>query len=232
LGHPVKLINGKFVKPFVKGNKTDEKDAEAISEAASRPNMRFVPVKTVEQQDIQNIHRVRSGLVRNRTSLVNQIRGLLSEYGIVMARQVHNLRSKLPEILEDGENELSQMARELFANLYEQLIYLDKKILEYEKQIGNICQGNEACQRLKEIPGFGVLTSTAFVASIGDPKTFKNGRGVSAWLGLVPREHSSGGKRCLLGISKRGNTYLRKLLIQGSHTVAMNCAKKTDKQSR
>ena len=218
-GHDVKLISPQFVKPYVKSNKNDANDAEAICEAVTRPHMRFVAAKSIEQQDIQAVHRIRSGLVQRRTALVNQIRGLLGEYGIVIAQSIASVRKRLPAILEDATNELSDLARELFAYLYQQLIELDKQIMMYNKKVEQLCENSDLCQRIKTVPGIGPLTATAIVAAVGDAKIFKNGRQMAAWLGLVPRQYSTGGRQVLLGISKRGDSYLRCLLIHGARAV-------------
>ncbi len=232
LGHTVKLIAPQFVKPYVKGNKNDANDAEAICEAVGRPNMRFVPVKSVEQQDLQALHRVRSGLVQERTAKINQVRGLLSEYGIVIGQGVAQLRRGLPEILENAENGLTAAARALFADLREQIVHLDEKVAAYQARIEQRCQASEACRKLIQIPGIGVLTATALVAALADGSAFEQARQVSAWLGLTPRQDSSGGKTKLLGISKRGDRYLRTLLIHGGRAVVRAAANKDDAQSR
>lgn len=218
-GHTVKLISPQFVKPFVKGNKTDRNDSFAICEAASRPTMRFVTPKSIDQEDIQAVHRIRSRLIASRTALVNQIRGLLTEYGIIIAQRINNVRQSLPEILEDAENELSFIGRELFANLHEELLGMDKKVAVYDDKINAIFKSNEACRLISKIDGIGPITATAIVATIGDTKVFKNGRHFSSYLGLVPRQSSSGNKERLLGISKRGDSYVRGLLIHGGRAV-------------
>jgi transposase len=224
LGHDARLISPQFVKPYVKGNKNDANDAEAICEAVSRPNMRFVPVKSIEQQDIQMLHRVRSGLVKERTALANRIRGLLGEYGIIIAVGLVKLRQRLPEILEDAENGLTMAARQIFADLQEQLIELDKQVSAYGEKIQVLHRASEVSQRLGEVPGIGPITATALLASLGDGKAFDSARQVAAWLGLVPRQDSSGGKPKLLGISKRGDVYLRSLLIHGARAVVKAAA--------
>lgn len=230
-GHEVKLISPQFVKPYVKSNKTDRNDAEAICEAVARPNMRFVAIKSSEQQDIQAIHRVRSGLVQRRTALANQIRGLLGEYGIVIPQGIKKLHKQLPLILEDAQNGLSDLARELFADLYEQIKEVDKHVKQYDVKLEQLSDQSEVCQRLKQIPGVGALSATAMVASVGNAKVFKNGREMAAWLGLVPRQHSSGGKSLLLGISKRGDRYLRTLLIHGARAIMSRVNKTKDPQN-
>jgi len=231
-GHETKLINPKFVKPFVKTNKNDRNDSEAICEAASRPTMRYVSPKTVEQEDIQALHRVRSRLIQERTALINQIRGLLAEYGIIVAQGITKIRKALPEILEDAENELTHASRRLFANLYEEIDEKDKKIKEYDLKLQEIFRTNESCKKISEIEGVGVITATAILAAIGDAKVFKNGRHFSAFLGLVPKQSSSGNKQILLGISKRGDTYIRSLLIHGARNVVRYVGCKEDRKSK
>ena len=232
LGHTVKLMAPQFVKPYVKGNKNDANDAEAICEAVARPNMRFVAIKTIEQQDIQAVHRTRSGLVQQRTAKVNQIRGLLAEYGIVVERRVETLRKALPLLLEDAENGLSFDFRALLQSLQQDLIALDDRVSEMDKKIQQLASSNRTAKRLQQIPGIGPITATALVCAIGDGKQFKRGRDLAAWLGLTPRQHSSGGKDCLLGISKRGDSYLRTLLIHGARAVLKVAEKKDDPRSR
>jgi transposase len=231
LGHEVKLIAPQYVKPYVKGNKNDYNDAEAIAEAAQRPTMRFVPIKSVEQQDIQNLHRQRERIKKARTALVNQVRGLLAEYGIVINKGVAAVRKGLPGILEDAENGLTMRGRGLFADLLEELRALDERFKQSEKQIEISNRGNEVCQRLDEILGVGPITASAVYAAAGDGKDFVNGRHFSAWIGLVPGQHSTGGKSTLLGISKRGNAYLRTLFIHGARAVLRHSANKTDRFS-
>lgn len=232
LGHTTKLISPQFVKPFVKGNKTDKNDSEAICEAASRPTMRFVSPKSIEQEDMQAIHRVRSRVVQERTALVNQLRGLLTEYGIVIAKSVNKVRQILPEILEDGENSLSHKGRQLFAELYEELLEKDKRIASYDDKINAIFKTNPMCQTISKIEGIGPITATAIAATIGDPKVFKNGRHFAAFLGLVPKQSSSGNKEKLLGISKRGDTYVRSLLVHGGRSVVRCVGTKEDTRSK
>jgi transposase len=221
-----------FVKPYVKGNKNDANDAEAICEAVARPNMRFVTIKTIEQQDIQAVHRIRSGLVQQRTAKVNQIRGLLAEYGIVIERRVETLRKALPLLLEDAENGLSFDFRALLQSLQQDLITLDDRASEMDKKILQLANSNSTAKRLQQIPGIGPIIATALICAIGDGKQFKRGRDLAAWLGLTPRQHSSGGKDCLLGISKRGDAYLRTLLIHGARAVLRVADKKDDPRSR
>ena len=231
LGHTVRLMAPQFVKPYVKSNKNDANDAEAICEAVSRPSMRFVPQKSVEQQDLQCLHRVRSRLVSCRTQLVNQIRGLLAEYGIVLPQHPGQVRRGLPTILEDAENQLTGFGRELFHSLYEELVQLDEKIGDADDRIQTAFRRTPDCQRIAAVEGVGPLIATAIVAAISNGRAFENGRQFSAWLGLVPRQNSSGGKSRLLGISKRGDTYLRTLLIHGARSVVYRAKTKTDKRS-
>jgi transposase len=232
LGHDARLISPQFVKPYVKGNKNDANDAEAICEAVGRFNMRFVPIKSIEQQDLQMLHRVRSGLVKERTVLANRIRGLLSEYGIIVALGIVKLRQQLPDILEEAENGLTMAARQIFADLQEQLLELDKQVAAYGDKIQSVHRASEVSQRLGDVPGIGSITATALLAALGDGKAFTSARQVAAWLGLVPRQDSSGGKPRLLGISKRGDVYLRTLLIHGARAVVKAAAQKDDSQSR
>jgi len=232
LGHTVKLMAPQFVKPYVKSNKNDAKDAEAICEAVSRPTMRFVAIKTIEQQDIQALHRIRTELVHQRTAKVNQIRGFLAEYGMVVERSVEKLRKALPMLLEDGENGLSFYFRALLQGLQQDLITLNDRVSDLDKKIKLLASSNTSANRLQQIPGIGPVTATAFVSAVGDGKQFKRGRDLSAWLGLTPRQHSSGGKECLLGISKRGDSYLRTLLIHGARAVLKVAGHKDDPRSR
>jgi transposase len=219
LGHTVRLMAPQFVKPYVKTNKNDARDAEAICEAVSRPSMRFVPLKTAEQQGVLALHRARQGLVVARTAQANQLRGLLAEFGLVLPRGIEHLREGVPAILADAENELPDPVRALFARLLGHLNELDRQAGELEREIHAWHRQQPASQRLAAIPGIGPVTATALVASIGEARAFRSGRQLAAWLGLVPRQHSSGGQTTLLGISKRGDVYLRTLLIHGARAV-------------
>lgn len=227
-GHKVKLMSPQYVKPYVKTNKNDANDAEAICEAVSRPSMRFVPIKNTAQQDIQSLHRYRQRIIQQRTALANQIRGLLAEYGLVAAQGIGCLRKKLPQFLENQDNQLTSLALEIFSQLHQELLEVDEKVKFLDKRIARVCQENEACQRIKQVEGIGPLTATALVAAIGDIAQFKNGRHLAAWLGLVPRQHSSGNKKVLLGISKRGDRYLRTLLIHGARAFISLAKKHSD----
>lgn len=217
LGHEVKLIAPQFVKPYVKTNKNDQADAEAICEAVNRPNMRFVAIKSIDQQDILSLHRVRERLVKNRTALANAIRGLLLEFGYIIPQGINKITTQLTEILDEGN--LTQMSHQTFIELKEEFIENDKKIKSLEKRLKEIANNLDAYQKLKAVPGLGLITATALIASLGNVTNFKNGRQLSAWLGLVPKQHSSGGKEQLLGISKRGDVYLRTLMIQGARSL-------------
>ncbi len=231
LGHEVRLIPPIKVKPFVQGNKNDRNDAVAIAEASLRPNVRFVPVKSLEQQDIQSHQRIRERLIRQRTALINQTRGLLAEYHIVCEKQAYNLRKKLPLIIEDAEQPLTQAARACFHDLYEELRGLDERITKITKSLHNLIKDKSDYQRAQQVPGVGPVIAAATIAAIGDGKQFKNGRQFAAWLGLAPRHNGSGGN-CHIGkIGKRGNTQLRMLLVHGARTVMNWCHGKTDRLS-
>jgi transposase len=219
LGHEVRMMAPQFVKPYVKGNKNDYNDAEGICEAVGRPNMRFVGIKNVEQQNLLSLHRIRQSVVKGRTAQVNQIRGLLAEYGIVVGKGIGHVRRRLPEILEDGENRLPDLFRELLGELYEQLRLLDERISGYDRRVNALFRSQEECRRIEAVEGVGPLGATAVVATFGDGRQFDNGRQFSAALGLVPRQHSTGGEPLLLGISKRGDRYVRTLLIHGARSV-------------
>jgi len=230
LGHETQLINPRFVKPFVRYQKNDSNDADGIVIAGTVAGMRFVPKRSVEQQDWQCLHRIRSRLVKQRTSLVNQVRGLLQEYGIVVARSVSRLRSRLPEIISNDANELSELSRGTFHELYEELLELDDKVKHYDQCIKRLYESDDRCQQLGALRGVGVLTATAIVSSVGDWRVFKNGRHFAAYLGLVPRQQSSGEKERLLGITKHGNAYIRTLLIHGARTVLQAAHRHPEKQ--
>jgi transposase len=232
LGHEVKLLPPRFVKAFVRGNKNDYNDALAIAEAVVRPEMRGVAVKTVAQQDIQALHRLRSACVASRTALCNQLRGLLAEYGVILPRGVSSLRRRLPALLEDAENGLSALFRRLLAQGYQQLCELDAQIEAYTAEVERHSRQDDTCRRLQTIPGFGPVVASVFHSAVGDGQAYRRGRDVSASLGLVPRQHSSGGKSVLLGISKRGDRYLRSLLVHGARSVVQQAAHKDDRLSR
>jgi transposase len=227
LGHTVKLMAAQFVKPYVKTNKNDAADAEAICEAVARPNMRFVPVKNVEQQGLLALHRARQGFVKARTAQANQIRGLLAEFGLIIPQGITHISRRVPELLEDATNEMPGAFRLLVQRLLEHLKELDRQADEVEAQIAAWHRDNPLSRKLAAVPGIGPITASALVAAVGDAKNFSNGRQFAAWLGLVPRQNSSGGKNVLLGISKRGDTYLRTLLIHGARSVLYAAQRKT-----
>jgi transposase len=226
LGHTVKLMAPQFVKPYVKTNKNDAADAEAICEAVARPNMRFVPIKNVEQQAMLAMHRARQGFVKARTAQANQIRGLLAEFGLIIPQGIAHIAKRVPELLEDATNELPGSFRLLVQRLTQQLKELDRQGGEIEAQIAAWHRDNELSRKLAAVPGIGPITASALVATVGDAKNFANGRQLAAWLGLVPRQNSSGGKNVLLGISKRGDTYLRTLLVHGARSVLFAAQRK------
>jgi transposase len=232
LGHRVKLIPPQYVKPYVRGNKNDYNDALAIAEAVTRPEMRFVTVKTPAQQDIQALHRLRARCLGSRTALCNQLRGLLAEYGLVLPKGVNTLRRRLPGLLADGENGLSDLFRQLLAQGYRQLQELDGHVDFYTRALLYQSRQDDACQRLQTIPGFGPIVASVFHSTVGNGEAWRRGRDVAASLGLVPRQHSSGGKDVLLGISKRGDRYLRSLLIHGARSVVIQAKRKDDRLSR
>jgi len=230
-GFTVKLIAPQFVKPYVKSNKNDANDAEAICEAMSRPSMRFVAVKTVEQQDIQAVHRVRSGLMDQRKAKANQLRGLASEYGLVAPKELLHLRSAIPRWLENQENGLSERFRRLLRGLWRDLLAFDERIEELDREIEQIARQDPVAVRLQQVRGIGPLTATALLATVGDARQFSTGREMAASFGLTPKQNSSGGKERLLGISKRGDTYLRSLLVHGARAVIRTAQSKTDRLS-
>ena len=231
-GYIVKLMAPQFVKPYVKSNKNDANDAEAICEAMSRPNMRFVTVKSVVQQDIQATHRIRSELMTQRTAKSNQIRGLVTEYGLVAPLTLRALRAAIPCWLEDAENGLTDHFRSLLHGLWSDLSALDDRVLELDQTILKIANSNEITQRLQQLRGVGPMVATALIATVGDAQQYHKGRQMAAAIGLTPRQHSSGGKNRLLGISKRGDVYLRSLLVHGARAVVAQAKHRDDRLSR
>jgi transposase len=231
-GHEVKLMAPQFVKPYVKSNKNDTRDAEAIAEAVTRPTMHFVPVKDVEQQDIQALHRIRERLIGERTALVNEVHGLMNEYGIVIPKGVPKFRQAVGDKLESEKDKLTPLSQELFWKLLEEFAALEQQIAFYQEKLESLAKTHPECQRLMTIPGLGPITATALIAAVGDVEVFKNGRQFAAWLGLVPKQHSTGGQTRLLGISKRGDSYWRKLLIHGARARLRFAGLKTDGRSR
>lgn len=231
-GYAVKLIAPQFVKPYVKSNKTDRNDAEAICEAMSRPSMRFVEMKSVEQQDIQAVHRVRSELVRQRTAKANQIRGLVGEYGLVAPKRLSELRRAIPDWLEDAENGLSERFRRLLLGLWEDLRQFDGRIADLDLEIKNLARSSPVAQRLMQLQGVGPVIATALVATLGQGQAFRKGRDFAVSLGLTPKQHSTGGRAQLLGISKRGDAYLRQLLVHGARAAVRTADRRDDALSR
>ncbi len=231
LGHAVKLIPPYQVKPFVMGNKNDHNDAIAIAEASRRPKASFVPVKTLDQQDIQSLQRIRERLMKHRTATSNQLRGLLAEYGVIIPKGIHYLRSQVPDILEDAEQPLTVVARRFVQRLYSELTVHEKQINEVEAELFALVEHNDDFQRLQTIPGIGPMIAATLLASVGDAHYFKNGRQMAAWVGLTPKQHASGENSRMQGISKRGDRVLRKLFIHGARAVLNWCENKTDKLS-
>jgi transposase len=231
-GYTVKLIPPQFVKPYVKSNKSDAKDAEAICEAMSRPNMRFVTVKRVEQQDIQATHRIRAELITQRTAKANQIRGLVAEYGLVAPKHLSSLRAAIPCWLEDAENGLTDDFRALLQGVWEDLRQLDDRVGEMDKTIKRLADNNDDCVRLQQLRGVGPMISTALIATVGDARQYHKSRQMAAAIGITPKQHSSGDKHRLLGISKRGDVYLRTLMIHGARAVVARATHKDDRLSR
>jgi len=218
-GHQVRLIAPKFIKPYVQGQKNDFNDAAAIAEAATRPTMRFVTIKSNEQLDMQAVHRIRDRLIGQRTAMINQIRAFLLEYGLPVKEGRASLSASLPEILEDATNGISDRMRQLIAQLREHWASIDVQISDYTREIELAARRSDDCQRLLSIPGIGPLGATALIAAVGNAGMFSKGRELSAWLGLVPRQRTTGGKPTLLGIGKRGNSYVRRLLIHGARSL-------------
>jgi transposase len=225
-GHEVRLMPAQYVKPYVKTNKNDYIDAEAIAEAVQRPTMRFVPIKSEAQLDLQALHRVRDRWTGRRTAVINQIRGFLLEHGITIAVGPAHLKRQIPFILEDTDNLLSPRMRELLIEFRDEWEKLETQIEKIDREFAQAVKTEENCRRLLTIPGIGPLTATALTAAIGNGVAFRKSRDLAAWLGLVPRQHPTGGKARLLGISKRGNPYLRRLLIHGGRAVVARLKRK------
>lgn len=232
LGHDVRIMAPKYVKPYMLNNKNDANDAAAIAEAVTRPRTRFVPIKNREQQDIQALHRVREQQVKQRTALSNQIRGLVGEAGIAIPQGIAAIRRALPFVLEDASNNLSIVLRDLISVLWEQFKGIDERLAYFNQQIENIAQNNEICQRLMKIPGIGAVSATILLTVLGQISVFKSSRDFAAFLGLVPKQHSSGNRVILKGISKQGNSYIRRLLIHGARAVVRYCDGKEDRRSQ
>ena len=232
LGYTPVLLPPQHVKPLVVGNKTDGNDADAIYEASLRPKIRPVAVKTVAQQEVQALHRVRTRLVKARTGLMNQVRGLLSEVGLVFPARAGSLRRALPVVLEDADNGLTPRLRALVAELWEEWRGLDTRIRQLDRSLEREASACEATRRLAEVPGVGPMIATAAVASVGNGQPFASARQFSSWLGLVPSEHSSGETRRRGGITKRGDTHLRTLLVHGARAALLAARRKDDPHSR
>lgn len=232
MGHEVELLPPQHVKGYLRGQKNDYNDARAIAEACHHGSIRPAVIKTVEQQDEQAFHRIRKQRIGEQTRLANQIRGLLGEYGIIINKGVSSVRKALPVILEDADNGLTARFRELLNREYQRFLSLAEERVWFDKELHNQSTNDPVCQRLSELPGFGPVVSSAVKSWMGDGKQFSRGRDASAALGVVPRQHSTGGKDRLLGISKRGDSYTRSQVIHGARSVAMHAAKKTDPLSR
>ncbi|MGB5470391.1 MAG: IS110 family transposase [Woeseiaceae bacterium] len=231
-GYEVRLIAPQFVKPYVKSNKNDANDAEAVCEAMSRPHMRFVTVKSIEQQDIQATHRVRTELKDHRNAKANQIRGLVAEYGLVAPQTLLALRRAIPEWLEDAENGLTDYFRSLLHGLWDDLLTLEDRLKELDNEIEQLARSNEVAKRLQQLRGVGPIAATALVATVGDGAQYSKGRQMAAALGLTPRQNSSGDKHRLFGISKRGDVYLRTQMIHGARAVVLQAKHRDDPLSR
>lgn len=229
MGYSVRIIPAQFVKPYVKSNKNDIIDAAAIAEAATRPTMRFVGIKQADQVDLQMLHRVRSRLVSSRTSLICQMRAYCLEHGIAMRQGAGVFKIDICRVIDELDNDLTPMARSILRDLYNDFRRLEARIRQVSDEIEKIADTDERARRLMTIPGIGPLGATAILSAIGDPARFSKARDVAAWLGLVPRQYSTGGKQNLLGISKRGNNYLRRLIIHGARSCMMHLDRGKDR---
>jgi transposase len=232
LGHEVKLVAPQHVKAYMRGQKNDFNDAAAIAEAVTRPQMHFVPIKSAAQLDLQALQRLRTRLIRERTGMSNQLRGLLAEHGIVIPRSLSQLRRRIPELLEDADNGLSVLFRRLLQAGWQHLLQIEEQVKVLNRELAQAVADDEDCQRLMKIPGYGPVVASSFSVTVGDGRCYARGRSVSALLGLVPRQHTTGGKPMLLGISKRGDSLLRTQLIQGARSVLMHAKGKDDPLSR
>ena len=231
LGHSVKIMAPQYVKPFVRRQKNDTNDAEAICTALQQPNMRLVPKKTLEQQDIQALHRARQRLVNHRTALISQMRGLLLDRGIAIAVLATRARRLIPKLLAVPSDELTDLMRDIISSLYAFMLEIDERIKAFDRKISAVFKANLHCQRIARIGGVGPKTATAMIPAIGDGSDFKKGRHLAAWLGLVPRQHSSGERLLMMGITKRGSQHLRTLLVHGARAVVRTAVRKTDSGS-
>ena len=232
MGHQVRIVPAQFVKPYVKSQKNDTIDAEAIAEAVTRPTMRFTQVRTPEQVDLQALHRIRDQLVSSRTRLINQVRAFCLEYGVAIRQGAGVFRLDLPRVLADESNDLSPAMRHMLSELFEDVVRLDQRIAGVTREIEGLAARDHRARRLMTIPGIGPIAATALLAAVGDGRQFRRARDIAAWLGLVPREHSTGGKTILLGISKRGNRYVRRLLIHGARSCVTHLNRARDRLGR
>lgn len=230
-GHEIKMISPQFVKPYVRGSKNDKNDSQAIVRASSDPDMKYVPIKTIEQQEMQMLHRTRELLIKQRTAQSNQLRGFLAEFGIVTVQGL-SATHQLPKLVDEHNGLLSTRGKQMFMRMYEHFNYLDKEVNEYDKQIQNMAKTDVRCVELMKLEGVGPLVSTIVVSTLGDGHAFKNGREAAAYLGLVPKQFSSGNKIYLGGITKRGDRYARKSIIQGARSVVKVSDKKSDRKSQ
>jgi transposase len=231
MGHEVKLVSPQHVTPYVGNHKNDYKDTEALLEVGTRPRTKFVSIKSIEQQDMQSLLRVRERLVSNRVSLSNQIRGLLLEYGIDIAKGFAKLKEKIPELLEPNNEQLTELMKEALSDCYEEFKDLSKRLDRYDKKLERLSTEHESCKLLRSIPGIGPISAVALYSSVGNGSQFKNGREMAAHIGLVPKQHSSGERQVLLGITKKGDGNLKQLLIHGGRAVVAYAGKKTDWRS-
>jgi transposase len=227
-GHDARIMPAQFVKPYLNRQKNDANDAAAIAEAVQRPTMRFVAVKRLDQVDTQALHRVRDRLVRQRTQIVSQTRGLCLEYGLTMARGVPTFCRDMPRLLEDCDEALTPRMLRLLQAQWDEFRAVNDRVNVISEEIKSIARHDETARRLMSVPGIGELTASAIVSAVGCPHNFKRGRDLAAWIGLVPAQHSTGGKPRLLGISKRGNPYLRRLLVHGARAAKLNLDRDKD----
>jgi len=229
LGHQVRIVPAQFVKPYVKSQKNDTIDAEAIAEAVMRPTMRFTHIRTVEQVDLQALHRIRDQLIASRTALINQMRAFCLEYGVAIRNGAGAFKLELPKVLANDANDISPAMRRMLSELFDDMRHMDERIAELTRRIEGLAARDERARRLMTIPGIGPLAATALLAAVGDGRQFQRARDLTAWLGLVPQQHSTGGKVTLRGISKRGNRYLRRLLIHGARSCVTHLDRTRDR---
>lgn len=229
MGHTVRIVPAQFVKPYVKSNKNDIIDAEAIAEAVTRPTMRFVEIRTPQQIDLQALHRIRDRMISDRTRLISQMRAFCLEYGIAIHQGAGKFKMEMPRVLADEENELTPTMRRILSDVFAELADLERRIAAMNRELEAIAARSDTARRLMTIPGIGPLVSTALLAAVGSGRQFRKARDLAAWLGLVPREHSTGGKTKLLGISKRGNKYLRRMIIHGARSCVAHLDRSRDR---